>query len=192
MALGIISTALGLAELVPDIVDLFSGKDSKKQTDVARDVVDIGRSAVEAVTGKRIETPAEVENKIRESVEIRREFQRQYASQKHELRKKYLEDVQDARDMYESTKNPTTDRIANHVINFNLVYVLVAVAVQVGCMIFLKDFPNLLVLIGNIIGIIVGNLLQERAQILSFYFGSSLGSKMKDKIKSTFSSSVSK
>jgi hypothetical protein len=192
MAIGLISGALGIAKLIPDVIDLFSGKDDKGKTEVARDVIELGSRAVETVTGKKFTDPAVIERELQENQQAQLALAELYAENKHELEKAYLADRADARDMYKETNNPTTNKIAMNIIHFNMLYVVVAVAIQVGCMFFLRDFPNLLVLIGNIVGIIVGNLLQERTNVLSFFFGSSMGSKAKDAVKNAFTNSVSK
>lgn len=187
-----ISAALGIAKLIPDVIDLFSGKDEKSKGDVARDVVNLGSKAVQVATGKVIRDPVDIEEELRNNTSARNELKKLYAEHKHELQVKYLEDVADARDMYKQTENKTTNTLATKVMTWNVVYVLIAVVVQVACMFYFTEFPQLLALIGNLVGIVVGNLLQERSQVLSFYFGSSMGSKMKDSIKQAFDKASTK
>jgi hypothetical protein len=192
MALGIISGALGIAKLIPDVIDLFDGKDNKSKAEVAKDVVDLGSRAVAAATGKTYRDPEEIQRQLEASSEAQAQLQKLYATHKHDLEVKYLQDVADAREMYEQTNNPTTNALAKNVMRYNIFFVLIAVGIQVVCMFYLQERANLLALIANLVGIVVGNLLQERTKVLSFYFGSSLGSKAKDSIKSAFTKSVKK
>lgn len=187
-----ISAALGIAKLIPDVIDLFSGKDEKSKADVARDIVNLGSKAVQVATGNVVRDPELIEQELRQNRAARNELTKLYAEHRHELEMKYLEDVADARDMYKQTENKTTNTLATKVMTWNIVYVLIAVLVQVGCMFYFSKFPQLLALIGNLVGIVVGNLLQERSQVLSFYFGSSMGSKMKDSIKQAFDKASTK
>lgn len=186
MALGLVSGALGIAKLIPDVIDLFSGKDEKSKGDVAKEVINLGSRAVETVTGKSYQDPQQIEEELRNNKEAQLELEKLYKNHKHELEVKYLEDVSDARNMYKKTENATTNKLASQVMTFNIVYVMAAVLAQIFCMFYLTEQPQLLVLIGNVVGIVVGNLLQERSQVLSFYFGSSMGSKMKDAVKDAF------
>lgn len=85
------------------------------------------------------------------------------------------------RDMYKSTGHEMADEIATRVIKWNLWVVLLAVIIEIGAVLLLDD-KVLIAVISGAIGSITTALLQERQQIINFFFGSSRGSKNKDKL----------
>jgi len=93
-----------------------------------------------------------------------------------------LDDLKDARDMYKSTDHETADFIAERVIDYNLWVVLLAVIIEIVAVIYIDD-KILIAVISGAIGSITTALLQERQQVINFFFGSSKGSKDKDKLK---------
>lgn len=106
-----------------------------------------------------------------------------------ELFKMELADKSDARDMYKSTDHEQADKIADSIMKRNLPYILVMSMVNIAVIIFYEKLsltPALILAIGNILGMVIQSLIQERSQVVSFYMGSSLGSKLKDKAKSIF------
>lgn len=70
--------------------------------------------------------------------------------------------------------------IARRVIKYNLWVVLLALAVEVACVIFM-DEKSLIAIISAAIGAIIQALLQERQQVINFFYGSSMGSKTKER-----------
>lgn len=94
---------------------------------------------------------------------------------------KYLKDVKDARDMYVETSHEIADEIAMRVINYNLWVVIVMIIIEIITVIYIND-KILIAIISGAIGSITTALLQERQQVLNFFFGSSKGSKDKSSI----------
>lgn len=92
----------------------------------------------------------------------------------------YYEDLADARDMYKSTDHIMSDNIADKVIKYNHWFVMSAVVIEILTVIYLDD-KVLIAIISGAIGGITTALMQERQQIINFFFGSSRGSKEKDK-----------
>ena len=96
-----------------------------------------------------------------------------------ELLKMDLEDIKSARLMYQETGHVMADDIAKRVIKWNLVGVAIAIIIEVGSVMVIDD-KVLIAIISGAIGGVTTALLQERQQIINFFFGSSRGSKEKD------------
>lgn len=92
--------------------------------------------------------------------------------------KAHLADVQDARDMYK-VKSDTADQIAKRIMNHNMLLVCILVIFEIGVIAFVKG--QVAAVITGIIGTITGALINERTTVVNFFYGSSLGSKNKDK-----------
>ena len=85
------------------------------------------------------------------------------------------------RNMYKSTDHELADFVAKRIINYNLWVIFLALVIEVLFVYFVDD-KVLVAIISGAIGLITGALLQERQQVIGFLFGSSRGSKDKDKI----------
>jgi len=94
--------------------------------------------------------------------------------------KLYIEDIKRASNMYINTGHEMADKIADRVIKWNLWVVMVAITIEIGAVILIND-KVLIAIISGAIGAVTTALLQERQQIINFFFGSSRGSKEKDK-----------
>jgi len=92
---------------------------------------------------------------------------------------KRLNDLQDARDMYEK-KSEMADYIARRVTLYNLPIIFLLVIALIVCTWLLKD-NVLLALISSTITGVVTYLFNERQTLITFFFGSSAGSKEKQK-----------
>lgn len=84
-----------------------------------------------------------------------------------------------AREMYKE-ENKMADEIAKRVIIWNLWIVFLAIVIEILVVIYMED-KTLIAIISSAIGGLVTALLQERQQVINFFFGSSIGSKNKDK-----------
>ena len=93
---------------------------------------------------------------------------------------RHLENTKDARAMYQNTDNETADLIANKIIKENLWILLGLVLVQVGVVVFVHG--QVAAVITGVVGTITGALINERNTVVNFFFGSSKGSKDKDKL----------
>jgi|GEM_PF-2234136 len=90
------------------------------------------------------------------------------------------EEMASARKSY-ATNHKQADDIAKSVMRFNVIYVVLVALAQIAA-ITLTELPDAaVVVIGNVCGWIIKGLLDERIQVCGFYFGSSIGSKTKDK-----------
>jgi hypothetical protein len=94
----------------------------------------------------------------------------------------HLANTQGARKMYmDSEDTATADFIANKIIKENLIILIALVAIQVGVLVFVEG--QVAAVITGVVGTITGALIQERNTVVNFFFGSSMGSKQKDKLK---------
>jgi len=73
------------------------------------------------------------------------------------------------------------DSVAKQIIDRNLPIIGLLVIVNVSLVYFMSDKPSLIAIASNIIGVAIANLFNERQAIVNFFFGSSIGSKIKDK-----------
>lgn len=83
-----------------------------------------------------------------------------------------------AHDSYDK-KSDMADIIAKQIIDRNLPLIGILVLVNVIILYFLQENASLIAIVSNLIGIAIGNLFSERQAIINFFFGSSLGSKLK-------------
>jgi hypothetical protein len=90
----------------------------------------------------------------------------------------YYADLHSARDMYKE-KSDMADDIAEKIINWNLWLLLVLVIVQVLVIMFVDG--QIAAVVTGVVGTITGALINERNTVVNFFFGSSKGSKDKDK-----------
>lgn len=89
------------------------------------------------------------------------------------------QDRASAREMYKD-ENQMADEIAKRVIVWNLWIVFLAIVIEILVVIYMQD-KTLIAIISSAIGGLTTALLQERQQVINFFFGSSIGSKNKDK-----------
>ena len=101
----------------------------------------------------------------------------------------HFKDLDRASNMYVSTGHEQADKIAENIMKRNLPYIVIMASVNVLVLLFAEslDLSTAVVLaVGNVIGMVIQSLISERAQVVGFYMGSSIGSKIKDKTKSLF------
>jgi hypothetical protein len=91
----------------------------------------------------------------------------------------YMADVQDARTLYRH-KSSTADHIAKGIMKFNLLIIMIMVIVEIIVIAFVDG--QIAAVITGVIGTITGALINERTTVVNFFYGSSLGSKDKDKV----------
>jgi hypothetical protein len=146
------------------ISDLFSGGASGL-------VETVGNALDKVITTKEEKLQAELELK-------KAEYSYSIENKKldNEADAAILNDKQNARSIYEKSKD-ISDRIATRIMNWNLPFLLVLVAINIACV---KHFDSvLLAIISNILGQVIQMLINERLTVINFFFGSSLGSREK-------------
>lgn len=165
-------TVLGLAKFVPDVIGLFSKKRGK---DAQKAIEAVGKVA-EAVTGQSGSAAAQA---IAQDPELAYKFQLAVMADGHVQAQMELDDRRDARAMYKV--NPEkAEHVAEHIMRYNIVIVFLLVIINVLAVMHLRDNTAVLAIVSNFIGIVLHALLNERQSVVGFYFGSSLGSKLKN------------
>ena len=77
-------------------------------------------------------------------------------------------------------QNVQADKIADRITKFNVLYIMLLVAVNCLLVYFLEGNGAVLAAASNIIGLVIRDLLAQIQAVTGFYFGSSMGSKSKD------------
>ena len=92
------------------------------------------------------------------------------------------DEMNSARQMHASTGGEQADKIADRVMKWNIIYAVVIALAQIFALTYFTDLPDsVVVVVGNVSGWIIKGVLDERKDVTGFYFGSSIGSKSKDK-----------
>jgi len=168
-----VTLALTAAKFVPQIVGWVKGSGSKE-----KQVADKFLNIANTIAGKG-DDQANMDA-ISADPALQLEFQKAVMADAHVFDELCLQNTMDARRMYEKDDG-TADEIANVVIKYNLAIVFLLVGIQLVAVIYLAESAALLAVASNIIGIVIHALLKERQDIINFFFGSSLGSKIKTK-----------
>lgn len=163
------SIAVGLAKVVPEIANWIGGD---KAEEAVSKVVDIA----ETITGKK---GPDALAAINAEPAMALEFQKAIMADKHRLDELYLQDKASARDMYK-VHHEQTDKISERIMSYNLWMIFALVIINGTAIYFLKEQAAVLATISNLLGIVIKSLLDERKEVTGFYFGSSVGSKIKD------------
>lgn len=161
-----IADALGLDEWFGNLV---GGKPGAK---VASKVVEMAKAATGANSAE------EAVNRLKTNSPAAQALKSAFIANEHELALAAYEDRQSARQMYQGTDHAMTDKIAKSVINLNPLFILLLVSLNAAVIVWVEN-PTIAVAIGNVIGISIGQLWQERQAVINFFFGSSQGSKQK-------------
>lgn len=170
MALPLIPIISGLVSLAPTIGKWLGGSDGEN---AAQAVADMARS----VTG--INDVQGAVNEILSDPIAQLEFMKLVEKNRTRLDELYLADRQDARKMYVE-QNEQADKIADRITKFNVLYIMLLVAVNCLLVYFLEGNGAVLAAASNIIGLVIRDLLAQIQAVTGFYFGSSMGSKSKD------------
>ena len=164
-----LNIALGLASLVPDILKLFGRDDDSS---VATKVIDVAKK----ITGK--DNEGELLEALKSDPSKILEYKKALLEDKFVRDRIDLANVQSAREMHKDN-HVQADKIADGVIRWNLWFVFGLVGLNIFVISVFKTNPELLALVSNVLGFVINSLLKERQDIINFYFGSSLGSKIK-------------
>ena len=173
MALG---TALALAKFVPDVIGLFSKKRGKD----AEAAINAVESVAELITGKSGDDAVAA---ISADPELLYKFQIAVMEDSHVKEQMALEDKKDARSAYK-VHHEQADKIAERIMAWNLPCLLFLALAQVIVIYLAKQFDlsvEIVAIVSNVLGLLIKSLLDERLSVVGFFFGSSLGSKTKDK-----------
>lgn len=170
-----ILTTLAVAAKLADAAGLTDWVKEKLGSNVGESAATKIIDVAQIVTGQT--NSADALSSISNNPNFAAEFKQQILSQAHELKLAQLADIQSARTMYDG-KNAMADTIAKRVIDHNHLMVCFLIVCNGLVLAFVAD-KVVAVALGNLIGASIGALWQERQQVINFFFGSSLGSKLK-------------
>jgi hypothetical protein len=160
-----------LVKLLPDVAGWFGGDKAEEMTS---EVLDIA-SSVTGISDKNKALEA-----INADPNIALKFQEAVMKDRHRLDEMYLQEKQSARNNYVQSKDQA-DEMADFIMKWNLVLIGIIFVAQIFGTWWFKDEATLVAMINSMSTLILKSLLDERKEVNGFYFGSSLGSKLKDK-----------
>jgi hypothetical protein len=152
-----------IKEVAPQVLDTV--------TDIAADVYP-PLGAVNELVDKALGVAQDEEN---EDAMYELQYERGEYMKELEL---YYADLDSARDMYKE-KSDMADSVAKKIIDWNLWILLALVVIQVLVIMFVDG--QIAAVVTGVVGTITGALINERNTVVNFFFGSSQGSKDKDK-----------
>lgn len=167
--MGILSV-LGILKNVPKLFKAVTGGNGGLK--------DKAIALAKSITGTDNETDAT--EALKSDPDLLYKYELALLADKHIPDRLDLENTKDARSMYKETDHKQTDKIAHSIMRFNLWIIFALVGANIGVVSFITD-GALVAIASNLIGIVVGHLLSERKDVVNFHFGSSMGSKSKDK-----------
>lgn len=167
-----LSTALGLIQFAPQLIGLFSPDAGSKVEAVANSVIEVARN----VTGR--ESVPEAVEALSKDPQLAYDFQVKVMENETVLEQLDEQSRQRASKQYTSGGSEQADKTAESIIKWNLWIIAGLVLANFGAVYVLKTGP-LVAVVSNLIGVVIGHLLQERQSVVAFFFGSSLGSKLK-------------
>lgn len=162
--------ALGLLTKVPKLIKSITGGNKS----LAQKAIDIAK----AVTGQKDEEHA-VEA-LKASPELALKYELALLNDKHVPDQMDLENTMDARDMYKRSNHERADAIAKRVMNLNPWMIIALVIMNILVVQFMDD-GALIAIASNFIGMAMKELMSQMQTVINFFFGSSMGSKNKDK-----------
>lgn len=171
----ILTTALSLIKFIPDVIGLFDNKRGAK----AKSALETVGNIAESITGKKDD---EAIKALSSDPNLAYEFKLAVMADSHVQEQMEIEDRKDARSSYK-VNHEQVDKVADHIMKYNLVLVFLLVIINVIAVFNLKEDAALLAVVSNFIGIVIHALLNERQSVTAFFFGSSIGSKTKDQNK---------
>lgn len=169
MALPILGI-LGALKMVPKLFKAVKGGDKS----LASKAIDIAR----VVTGAG--TEADAVEALKADPEKMYQYQMALLADKHIPDRLDLENTKSARRMYMEASKERADEIAKDVMAVNLPVMFLLVAINIGVVYFFEE-GALIAIASNFIGMMLKELMSERQTVMNFFFGSSLGSKNKDR-----------
>ena len=170
--IGAATTLLNAVGLGDWLKRKFAGKPSEAAAGAIVDTVVAAAGATDWREANRMVTA---------DLEARTRARELLLTQEHEITRLQFADLDSARRMY-AQEHDTADRLARQIMGRNLAAVLVLIGANVAGIYLIKE-PTAAVTAGNVIGASIAYLWNERSQVVGFFFGSSIGSKLKDQRK---------
>jgi hypothetical protein len=162
--------ALSLLTKVPKLIkSITSGNKSLAEKAI---------SIAKAVTGQKDEEHAV--QALKASPELALKYELALLNDKHIPDQMDLENTMDARDMYKKSNHDRADAIAERVMNLNPWLIVGLVILNVAVVKYIEE-SALIAIASNFIGMAMKELMSQMQTVINFFFGSSMGSKNKDK-----------
>lgn len=171
-----LAVVLGLAKHIPNVLGLFDKKRGKK----AQEAVTAVLGVAEKLTGKKGDAAVDA---INADPNLAMELQLAVMADSHVSEQLQAEEMESARSSYK-VHHDQADRVAENIMKRNLPTIFMLVLCNIAAVMSAKYWQlpgEVLAIISNLIGVVIGQLLSERQSVVGFFFGSSLGSKMKNK-----------
>ena len=181
---------LALIGMIPSLINLFTGETSRTDSVVnlakqAGELLGLGSNASADEVVAHLGTNPDAVVKLKELEVTAKDLENQHLRKQVEEANRTEETKRGMAHETYRLKNDKQDRIAEQIIRWNLPVIFLLVCINIGLVYFLRDkeYSTLIAIASNIIGVVIGNLMNERQAIINFFFGSSMGSKEKqDKI----------
>jgi hypothetical protein len=167
-----LSLALGLIQFAPKLIGLLDPDTGDKVDRVASTVIDVAKK----VTGQQ--DGAGAVEAIKQHPDLALQFQLAVMENETVLERLDEQSRKRASDQYKAVSSKQADKVADSIIGWNLWIIGGLVIANFGAVLVLETGP-LVAVVSNLIGVVIGHLLQERQSVVAFFFGSSLGSKQK-------------
>jgi len=166
--MGILSI-LGLLKKVPKLIKAVTGGNGGLK--------DKAIALAKSITGTENENDAVAA--LHADPELRYKYELALLADKHIPDRLNLENTQGARDSYK-VHHLQADKIAEKIMNYNIIVAFLLVVVNVASVVMLDD-KTLIAIISSSTSGFGAALMAERQNVVNFFFGSSMGSKSKDK-----------
>ena len=175
-----------LASAIPSLINLFTGETSRTDSVVnlakrAGELLGLGSNASADEVVAHLGTNPDAVVKLKELEVTAKDLENQHLRKQVEEANRTEETKRGMAHETYRLKNDKQDRIAEQIIRWNLPVIFLLVCINIGLVYFLRDkeYSTLIAIASNIIGVVIGNLMNERQAIINFFFGSSMGSKEK-------------
>lgn len=181
--------------ILAPIVSMLAGKGLDLLGGAISGSLDKGVDYIEEKTGIKIDNDKSSAGLSNQEVERLTEFQRTHELELQQLAlnekkedNRHNEELEDNKiEKYSIAHNSydkhseATDKLSSQIMKDNLIIIGVLVLLQCGIIYFLKEYAELIAVVSGLIGAVINSLLSERQSVVNFRFGSSIGSKLKDK-----------
>jgi uncharacterized membrane protein YeaQ/YmgE (transglycosylase-associated protein family) len=182
----LIAAAIKLLPLIPSIRGLWSkAEDPVTKLELATQIVSTAKAAITGAELVPRENPEEFAVQFATNPGARDSFKNLAAEREQDWRKLVLKDIQHAREVSGKNHTQLIEAMAAKVMKENVWFVVLLIIGQIACMVYFSENGVLLALVSNVIGVVVGQLLGERMQILSYLFGATIVKDKKDEGQST-------
>ena len=175
-----------LASAIPSLINLFTGETSRTDSVInlakqAGELLGLGSNASADEVVAHLGTNPDAVVKLKELEVTAKDLENQHLRKQVEEANRTEETKRGMAHETYRLKNDKQDRIAEQIIRWNLPVIFLLVCINIGLVYFLRDkeYSTLIAIASNIIGVVIGNLMNERQAIINFFFGSSMGSKEK-------------